>query len=268
MNLFIEQPLYFALALFLALLFFSELGFRLGRHHYAKEDADAASHDAGALTGVVYALLGLMIAFTFSAATSRFDEHRDLILKEANSIGTSYLRIDLLPAEFQPELRPLYHDYTRNRIDTYQTISTDINQALKMNAQGLAIQQEIWQKTVAASLASRNPATQTVVINALNDMIDVANERLAALRKRPPKIIFMMLFALSAIAAALAGYKLAEKPKLPRVQVTIFALALAGTMYVVSDLGLPRIGFFTIEATDLLLEETLKGMRGNQTPPN
>jgi len=262
-NLLIEQPLYFALALFLALLFFSELGFHMGRYQYAKEDADASSHDAGALTGVVYALLGLMIAFTFSAATSRFDDHRDLILKEANSIGTSYLRIDLLPAEFQPELRALYRDYTQSRINAYQSINTDVERAIKLHDQGLAIQQTIWQKTVAASLASRNPATQTVVINALNDMIDIANERLAALHKRPPRIIFMMLFALSAIAAALAGYKLAEKPKLPRVQVTIFALALAGTMYVVSDLGLPRVGFFTIEASDLLLEETLKGMRGN-----
>ncbi len=263
MNLFFEQPLYFALALFLALLFFSELGFYLGRYHYAKEGADASPHDAGALTGVVYALLGLMIAFTFSAATSRFDNHRDLILKEANAIGTSYLRIDLLPAEFQTELRPLYRHYTQNRIDTYQKISTDINQALKMNDQGLAMQHDIWQKTVAASLASQSPAAQTAVINALNDMIDVANERLASLRKRPPMIIFMMLFALSAIASALAGYKLAEKPKPPRVQVIIFALALAGTMYVVSDLGLPRVGFFTIQATDLLLEETLKGMRSN-----
>lgn len=261
MNLFVEQPLYFALALFLALLFFSELGFHVGRYQCTKGDAESSSHDAGALTGVVYALLGLMIAFTFSAATTRFDSHRELILKEANAIGTSYLRIELLPAEFRPELHTLYRDYTQNRIDTYQKISTDFNQAIKLHDQGLVIQQEIWQKTVIASLASQNAATQTLAINALNDMIDVANERLAALRKRPPSIIFMMLFALSAIAAALAGYKLAEKPRLPRVQVTIFALALAGTMYVVSDLGLPRIGFFTIEATDRLLEETLDSMR-------
>jgi hypothetical protein len=262
MNALIEQPLHFAIILFVALLLASEIGFHLGRYRRTKGDAEASADDAGALTGIVYALLGLMIAFTFSTATTRFDDHRELILKEANAIGTSYLRIDLLPAEFQPGLRTLYRDYTQNRIATYQSIGVDIHRAKALHDLGLEMQQKIWRTTVAATLASQSTSTQTLVINALNDMIDVANERLAALRKLPPNIIFIMLFVLSAIASALAGYKLAEKPKLPRVQVIVFALALAGTMYVVNDLGHPRVGLFTIEATDKLLEETLEGMRG------
>jgi len=260
LSLFIEEPVYFAALLFLLLLLSSEIGFRLGRHRHAQGQTEQSSQDAGALTGIVYALLGLLIAFTFSNATERFDDRRDLILKEANAIGTSYLRIDLLPAEFRSELRPLYRQYTQRSIDAYQNIKHDIDHARFLHEQGLKEQALIWKITVQAVAASENTSTQTVVINALNDMIDVKNERLAAVRKHPPAIIFMMLFVLSAVAAGLAGYNLSAKPKLPRVQILIFALVLAGTMYVVNDLGHTRLGLFTIEATDILLEETLQGM--------
>ena len=257
---FIDQPLYFAILLFLILLLSSELGFRLGRYRRVHAEARQVSPDAGALTGIVYALLGLLIAFTFANATQRFDERRDLILKEANAIGTSYLRIDLLPQEAQPDLRALYRSYTRSRIDAYQSIKTDIQEAKRLHQQGLDEQQLIWQKTLPAAVATQNTSTQTLVINALNDMIDVANERLAATRKHPPAIIFIMLFVLSAVASALAGYNLAAKPRLPRVQIIVFALVLAGTMFVVNDLGHARIGLFTIEDADILLIEVLQSM--------
>ena len=260
LNLFIEQPLYFAALLFLILVLSSELGFRLGRYKRQKSDTEQAAPDAGALTGIVYALLGLLIAFTFSSATQRFDDRRDLILKEANAIGTSYLRIDLLPAASQPELRELYRSYTRNRIDAYQTIKTDLAEAKRLHQQGMDEQQLIWQKTLPAAVATQNTSSQTLVINALNDMIVVANERLAATRKHPPAIIFIMLFVLSAVASALAGYNLSSKPKLPRFQILVFAVVLAGTMFVVNDLGHARIGLFTIESTDILLIEVLQSM--------
>ena len=50
------------------------------------------------MEGVIFGLLSLLIAFTFSGAASRFERRRDLIVQEANAIGTAYLRIDLLPA--------------------------------------------------------------------------------------------------------------------------------------------------------------------------
>ena len=261
LGIFIEQPLYFASLLFLILLLASEFGFRVGRYKRTHSEMKQVSPDAGALTGVVYALLGLLIAFTFSNATQRFDDRRDLILKEANAIGTSYLRIDLLPAAAQTELRPMYRNYTQCRIEAYQTIKIDINEAKRLHQQCQDEQLVIWQKTLPAALATQNTSTQTLVVNALNDLIDVANERLAAARKHPPAVVFIMLFILSAVASALAGYNLSTKPKLPRFQILVFALVLAGTMYVVNDLGHARLGLFTSEATDILLVVTLQGLR-------
>jgi len=49
---------------------------------------------------MIAAILGLLafrLAFTFGVAASRFDTRRELVLDEANAIGTTFLRAALLP---------------------------------------------------------------------------------------------------------------------------------------------------------------------------
>ena len=79
--------------LFLGLLLMMEAGRRLGVRRLAA-DPEGARAGIGAVEGAVFALLGLLIAFTFSGAASRFDDRRHLVAEEANAIGTAWLRID------------------------------------------------------------------------------------------------------------------------------------------------------------------------------
>src|SRR4051812_42855896 len=96
----------FAGGLFLGSLLLLEVGRRIGIRKLA-EDAEGARAGVGTVDAATFALLGLLIAFTFSGAATRFDARRQLIIEEANNIGTAYLRIDLLPPEAQPALREL-----------------------------------------------------------------------------------------------------------------------------------------------------------------
>ena len=96
-------PLLFALVLFLGMLLLLEVGNRLGIKRRSKE-AEGERSNLGAIEGAVFALFGLMMAFTFSGAASRFNEKRQLIAEEANDIGTAYLRLDLVP-EAEPKLQ-------------------------------------------------------------------------------------------------------------------------------------------------------------------
>src|SRR6185503_8225075 len=96
--------LMFAGALFLAMPLLLETGRRLGIRRLAQEP-QGAGQSFGVVEGAVFSLLGLLIAFTFSGAAARSDTRRELIIQEANNIGTAYLRLDLLPAAAQPALR-------------------------------------------------------------------------------------------------------------------------------------------------------------------
>src|SRR5215510_412756 len=96
--------------LFFGMLIFLEVGRRIGLRKIARDPAGA---DTGlsVIDGAVFTLLGLIVAFTFSGAASRFDVRRQLIVEEANAIGTAYLRVDLLPPDAQPALRDRFRRY-------------------------------------------------------------------------------------------------------------------------------------------------------------
>jgi hypothetical protein len=83
---------------------------RVANRKEIQRRVDEASECRGNSRGN-FALLGLLIAFTFSNGISRFDDRRKLIVKKANSIGTAFLRIHLLSPEAQPEMRNLFSSY-------------------------------------------------------------------------------------------------------------------------------------------------------------
>ena len=120
MNVLLTAVL-FALSLFLGVLASLEIGRRIGLARLAR-DPEGARAGTGAVDGAIYGLLGLLVAFTFSGAASRFEERRKLIGEEANAIGTAYLRLDLLPAEAQGPLKEKFRQYLDSRLAAYRKL--------------------------------------------------------------------------------------------------------------------------------------------------
>lgn len=113
-----------ALGLLVGVLILQEVGRRIGARRLAR-DPDGAKAGTGVVEGAVFALVGLLIAFTFSGAASRFDQRRDLIVQETNAIGTAYLRLDLLPADARSVLKEEFRRYVDARLDTYRKLAGD-----------------------------------------------------------------------------------------------------------------------------------------------
>src|SRR5689334_19405316 len=113
-----------AACLFLGILLFAAVGRRIGIARLAR-DPEGLTKGASAAEAAVFGLLGLLIAFTFSGAASRFEDRRHLITTEANAIGTAYLRIDLLPADAQPEVRALFRRYVDARVTAFRQVMED-----------------------------------------------------------------------------------------------------------------------------------------------
>lgn len=104
--------LIFTLALLLGMLFFSEVGRRIALWRMAV-DKEGARTGIGTVEGALLALLGLLIAFSFSGAAARFDARRQQIIDEANQIASAYMLVDLLPSEAQAPLRDKFRLYVR-----------------------------------------------------------------------------------------------------------------------------------------------------------
>src|ERR1700732_4460712 len=65
-------------------------------------------------------LLGLIIGFSFSMATARYDLRKMSEEAEDNAIGTEYVRADLLDPAEASQVRRLLRQYTDLRIQTYK----------------------------------------------------------------------------------------------------------------------------------------------------
>src|SRR2546430_14866399 len=110
------------MSLFVGMVVLVEVGRRIGIRR-RQRDAEGAGEGVGAVEGAIFALLGLLMAFTFSGAAARFDTRRHLIVDETNAIGTAYWRVDLAAPDLQPALRDSFRRYLEARLDVYRKIS-------------------------------------------------------------------------------------------------------------------------------------------------
>ena len=252
--------LLFGIALFLGMLILLEVGRRIGIAALA-EDPEGAEAGVGTVEGAVFALLGLLIAFTFSGAASRFDTRRQLIIEETNDIGTAYLRLDLLPVDAQPGLREKFREYVDARLEIYRKLP-DLAAAKEEMAKANRLQVEIWRQSVAASRAQgAAAAAPMLLLPALNAMIDITTTRTMAAQMHPPVVIFALLFGLALASSLLVGYGMASSKARNWLHMLGLAFVMAVSVYVILDIEYPRLGFIRVDAFDQALVDLRESMK-------
>ena len=247
-----------AAGLFIGMLLSLEIGRRAGVRRLQRGDD---STRFGAVEGAVFGLFGLLVAFTFSGALSRFDARRMHIADEANAIGTAYLRIDLLAPDDQPGVRQLFRQYLDSRLEVYRRLP-DLDAALEALKQSNALQSTIWARAVPAS---RHPAVHPdagkLLLPALNEMFDTTTTRTMAARTHPPSIIYILLFALGFGCALLAGHAMAGSRTWSWLHAVAFAIFMSLATYVILDIEYPRAGFIRLTAFDQVLVDLRESMK-------
>ena len=246
-------------AVFVGILLCLGLGRRLGQRAIARDRASVSN--IGSLETAVFALLGLLIAFTFSGALTRFDVRRSQAVDEANAIGTAYLRIDVLPESAQPRLREAFRNYVDARIATYRKLS-DIAAARSELARSQELQADIWSQAVTATrMPEARPGLDLIVLPALNQMFDITTVRVVATQMHPPTVVYAMLIGLALISAFLAGFQSAAEKGPAWVHKVGFAAIVAFTIYVILDIEYPRTGWVRIDAIDQVLVNVRASMK-------
>ncbi len=247
-----------AAGVFVGILVLLEVGRRIGLRRAAGDPQDAGA-EIGVVDTAVFALLGLLIAFTFSGAASRWDTRRHLVIEEANAIGTAYLRLDVLPPDAQPALREKFRQYVDARLAVYRKLP-DVSAAKAELARAATLQAEIWGQAVAACRREGSQPARMLVLPALNAMIDITTSRTVAAQTHPPSIVYAMLVALMLASSLLAGHAM-SRGRRNWVHMVGFAAAMALALYVILDLEFPRLGFIRLDAYDQVLVDARESMR-------
>jgi len=204
---------------------FSVWGHRIGRRRML-QDAVGEELPTAVFDAAVMSLLGLLIAFTFANAYSRFEKRRDLIVQEYNAIGTAYVRLQLLPADRQAALRDKFREYVKLRyqlwllLPNWDAAMDDFNRSKQL-------EEEIW---TAAVDATKDPATREarlLLLPALNDMISFTTTRLIMVQAHPPLLVFVLLFFLSLVAAWTIGFGMGNCVRPSYLHAVGFAIVVA-----------------------------------------
>lgn len=252
-------PFLFAALLFVGMLALLELGRRVGLKRRPKESENERG-SLGTIEAAVFALFGLVLAFTFSGAATRFNEKRALIAEEANCIETAYLRLDLLPESAQTELQELFRRYLDSRLQTYRLLP-NLGAAKVEMAKSRRLQEQIWARAASATrLRDSHVDAGKLLLPALNNMIDIVATRTMALQNHPPTIVYGLLFTLGLICSLLAGYRMSVGQHRSWLHILSFTFITVVLIYVILDVEYPRTGLIRLHSFDQALIDVRSDM--------
>ena len=243
----------------IAMLALFALGTRSAARRLA-QSSDKSAVDGGVIDASVFGLLGLLLAFTFSGAASRFDHRRELITKEVNAIGTAWLRIDMLPPSTQPPIRDGFRRYLDARIGAYAKLP-DEAAAFRELQRAQEEQASVWAKAVAVCRTDSGAPARMLLLPSMNEMFDLAEERTMAIRVHPPGVIWIMLVVLALIGSLLAGYAMPTSKHRDWLHILAFVGTTALAIYVIIDLEYPRRGLIQVKDFDRAMVELRSSMR-------
>jgi hypothetical protein len=232
----IIQCVYFAI-----LLGSNELGFRLGLKVSAKTRADTRSQIAtveAALLGV----LALLLGFTMTLAVSQLENRRQLVVDEANAIGSARFQAQVLPTPEGPEIAALLEKYVGVRVE-YGTSGTDLARLASLHTETAQLQKVLWAHAAAYAQKDPNPVKAGLLLQSLNHAFDLEGERWMALHNHVPQSVIFINALVGLLAVTLVGYTFGLGQQRDTFSTCLLALSITLVLAVITDLDRPRTGF-------------------------
>lgn len=91
------------------------MGYRFGLR-VTKVDDDYKRR-VNMIRNATLALVTFLVGFSFAGAGTRFIDRQDVIVKEANAIGTAWLRAMMLPEPQRSQVRAGLRQYAADRLE-------------------------------------------------------------------------------------------------------------------------------------------------------
>lgn len=239
----------------LVLLALAEAGYHFGRRSRLR-NPDAAAGQSGSIQGAVLGLLGLLLGFSFAMAVGRYENRRSLVLEEANSIGTTWLRTDFLLSPHRENMQDLLVRYTRLRIEAASAIDNPASWA-SARRETADLHRELWNTARTAVSNQPNPLHASF-ITSLNETIDLDASRVAASRNHVPGVVWLLLIVVAGCGSWASAYGSGAVGPRSAFSQFVFPILIGIVVTLIADIDRPQKGLIGI--SQLPLEELLDSM--------
>jgi hypothetical protein len=240
-NSFIHTTDAFVLGIFLFIAMIAMVA--LGRYagKIWRKDEGEPKGGVNSLLAALFALFGFILAFTFGMSGNRYENVRNIIVEEANDIGTAVLRADLYSDSVRDAFRADFKEYLEARISYYDNV-TDTTLFYKAKDDAAKVAEALWSRAMQQSKLPNMLVPSNNMIPALNSMFDIATTREVVLKARVPDVIVYMLFVLALASSFIAGFTSSSIRGKDWIIVTGFALLSSMIIFITLDLGRPMRG--------------------------
>jgi hypothetical protein len=256
---FLDSILLWALfgATVLIVLTATEVGFWAGQKH-SKKTREHNEAQVTSMTGAHLGLLAFFIAFSFGLAAKHFDDRKSIILAEANSIETAYLRTKLVAGPQSENIRTLLLEYTALRL---QAVEKDKQTAVLQGSSQLHT--EIWHEIEQLVSTGQTTPIVSLLVQAINNVFDLHGERIfVGIENRIPTVIWISLYTVLTLSMGGVGFLFGLKGSRSVIPSTALALSFSMMLYLIADLDRSRSGLVISDQTPMVeLYERL-----NQSP--
>jgi len=231
-----------------------EAGYGLGQYRRRSSEEEKKA-PVGAIVGATLGLLAFILAFTFGMAAVRFDARRQIVVEEANAIGTTYLRAGLLPDGRGLKTRKHLTEYVDARLEVVQT--GDIEKALRRSDE---LHRELWKEAETHGQQHPNSIVVGLFIQSLNETIDIhAKRAFIAVQNRLPGVLWGVLYLVTILTMAGVGYYEGLSNSKRSLALAVLVLTFAAIMSLVADLDRPQEGLLKVSQQTMIdLRNTMK----------
>jgi Kef-type K+ transport system membrane component KefB len=220
-------------------------GYRLARFTGINEDSHHHEHITSLREGL-FILLGLLLGFSVAMVLPRFDQRTQLVVDEANAIETTMLGAEMLPEPQRGKALELLREYVPVRLDFARQSLLDRPELDRETRRTRAIQQQLWQQMVADR--DPQPAVVQTYVKPLTNMIEVAEQRLAAFENRVPLTVWLIIFLIAVFQSFATGYSLKRRFWFSLVMTPV---VVAVVMALLADLDSPHGGLINVRENSM-----------------
>ena len=242
----IDHPFDVFLISFIVLWVATMIGRSFIRKYFPLEEENR--NDFNLILGASLTLLGLIIGFSFSMATNRYDQRKNYEEQEANAIGTEYVRADLLPSVDAAQVRTLLKKYLDQRIRSY--VAGNAQEIGQINADTTVLQASLWASVVAPSEAHPT-AVSALTVSGMNDVLNSQGYSQAAEWNRIPPAAWLMMAAIAIGSNLLVGYGL-QRVKSSSKLMPILPFVVSIAFMLIADIDSTRQGVIRVVPQNLL----------------
>jgi len=229
-----------AMGLVAGLVAAHEIGFWLGS--LARSTDDAFDRQVALVRTSTGALVAFLVGFAFSGAAFRFVDRTDIVVKEANALGTAYLRADIIAEPQRGELKAALNEYTADRVTLLSHDGRDQIEPLLAKVNGL--HERMWRSAIKAT--QDNAPLMAVVLPPINEVIDLHSVHLALARRHLPSPIVALLLGTAVMLLGIVGFGNGRVGRRFSVLDSVYGAVLAVALWMTIDLDSPGIGLIWV----------------------